>query len=62
VAWEYRDREVKREACRDGKYALLCTDERLPAREVVRSYLGKDFVEKWFLTAKSFVELESVLH
>ena len=62
MAWEYQDREVKREACRDGKYALLCTDERLPAREVVRSYLGKDFVEKCFRTAKTFVELEPVRH
>ena len=62
VAWEYRDREVKRAARRDGKYALLCTDERLSAREVVRSYLGKGFVEKCFRTAKTFVELEPVRH
>ncbi len=62
VAWEYRDREVKRAAHRDGKYAILCTDERLSAAEVVRSYLGKDFVEKCFRTAKTFVELEPVRH
>ncbi len=62
VEWEYRDREVKRAARQDGKYALLCTDERLSAREVVRSYLGKDFVEKCFRTAKTFVELEPVRH
>ena len=62
VAWEYRDREVKRAARQDGKYALVCTDERLSAREVVRSYLGKDFVEKCFRTAKTFVELEPVRH
>lgn len=62
VIWEYRDREVKRAARQDGKYALLCTDERLSAREVVRAYLGKDFVEKCFRTAKTFVELEPVRH
>ncbi len=62
VAWEYRDREVKRAARQDGKYALVCTDERLSAAEVVRSYLGKDFVEKCFRTAKTFVELERVRH
>jgi hypothetical protein len=62
VAWEYRDREVKRAARQDGKYALLCTDEGLSAREVVRAYLGKDFVEKCFRTAKTFVELEPVRH
>jgi hypothetical protein len=62
VAWVYRDREVKRAARQDGKYALLCTDERLTAREVVRAYLGKDFVEKCFRTAKTFVELEPVRH
>ena len=62
VAGEYRDREVKRAARRDGKYALLCADERLSAREVVRAYLGKDFVEKCFRTAKTFVEREPVRH
>ncbi|MGI0054154.1 MAG: IS1634 family transposase [Thermoplasmata archaeon] len=62
VAWEYRDREVDRAARQDGKYALLCTDERLSAREVVGAYLGKDFVEKCFRTAKTFVELEPVRH
>jgi len=62
VAWEYRDREVKRAARQDGKYALVCTDERPSAAEVVRSYLGKDFVEKCFRTAKTFVELEPVRH
>jgi len=62
ILWEYRDREVKRAARQDGKYALLCTDEGLSAREVVRAYLGKDFVEKCFRTAKTFVELEPVRH
>jgi hypothetical protein len=62
VAWEYRDREVKRAARQDGKYALVCTDERLSAAEVVRSCLGKGFVEKCFRTAKTFVELEPVRH
>jgi transposase len=62
VEWEYRDREVKRAAGRDGKYGLLCTDPRLSAGEVVREYLGKDFVEKCFRTAKTYVELEPVRH
>lgn len=62
VEREYRDREVKRAAGRDGKYGLLCTDPRLSARDVVREYLGKDFVEKCFRTAKTYVELEPVRH
>lgn len=62
VEWTYRDLEVRKAARQDGKYALLCTDERLSAREVVKAYLGKDFVEKCFRTAKTFVELEPVRH
>ncbi|MGI0128695.1 MAG: IS1634 family transposase [Thermoplasmata archaeon] len=62
VAWAYRDRVVKEAARQDGKYALLCTDSRLPAREVVEQYLGKDFVEKAFRTWKSAIEVEPVRH
>ena len=32
LLWENRDREVKRAARQDGKYALLCTDEGRSAR------------------------------
>ena len=62
VVWAYRDRVVKDAARQDGKYALLCTDPRLSAREVVEQYLGKDFVEKAFRTWKSGIEVEPVRH
>ena len=39
---------MKRSARRAGKYALLCTDERPTAREVMRAHRGKDFVEEYF--------------
>ena len=47
---------------RCGMYALLCTDSRLSAPEVVEQYLGKDFVEKAFRTWKSGIEVEPVRH
>ncbi|EQD73578.1 transposase, partial [mine drainage metagenome] len=62
VAWSYRNRVVKEAAREDGKYALLCTDPRLSAVEVVEQYLGKDFVEKAFRTWKSGIEVEPVRH
>ncbi len=43
-------------------YALVCSDERLSAPEVVRPYLGTEFVEQCFPTAKTFVEREPVRH
>ena len=39
---------MKRSARRAGKHALLRTDERSTAREVMRAHLGKDFVEEYF--------------
>ena len=62
VEWSYRDRVVKAAARVDGKYALLCTDLRLSAKEVVEQYLGKDYVEKAFRTWKTDLELEPVRH
>ena len=62
VAWSYRDRVIREAARQDGKYALLCTDPRLSAVEVVAQYLGKDFVEKAFRTWKSGIEVEPVRH
>ena len=62
VTWRLRQQALRAAERQDGKYLLLCTDGRLPAAEVVRQYLGKDFVEKCFRTAKTFVELEPVRH
>ncbi|MHB8352773.1 MAG: IS1634 family transposase [Thermoplasmata archaeon] len=62
VSWRLHQQALRAAERRDGKYLLLCTDERLGAAEVVRQYLGKDFVEKCFRTAKTFVELEPVRH
>ncbi len=46
----------------DGKYLLLTTDGHLSASSAVKEYLGKDFVEKFFRTLKTFVEVEPVRH
>jgi hypothetical protein len=62
VIWDYRTRELERAAREDGKYLLLCTDERMTAIEVVRAYFSKDFVEKLFRTLKTDLEVEPVRH
>lgn len=62
VVWSYRDRAIREAARQDGKYALLCTDPRLSALDVVEQYLGKDFVEKAFRTWKTGIEVEPVRH
>lgn len=62
VAWHLHSRELQAAARRDGKYALLCTDPQLTAKDIVEAYLGKDFVEKAFRALKTGVEVEPVRH
>jgi hypothetical protein len=62
VAWEYRRRELDMAVRQDGKFLLLCTDERVSACDAVRTYFSKDFVEKVFRTLKTDVEVEPVRH
>jgi len=46
----------------DGKYLLYSTDTSLSASEVVKEYVGKDFVEKTFNTLKSHLKIAPVRH
>ncbi len=60
MTWEYRKRELDDATHRDGKFLLVCTDDRMSACEAVRMYFSKDFVEKVFRTLKT--EAEPVKH
>ena len=62
VKWSFRDRKVQEIEKFDGQFVLYSTDESIPAREVVRTYLEKDHIEKVFSTMKSVGELEPVRH
>lgn len=62
VKWKYLDRTLDRASNSDGKYLLYATDESLAAKEVVTSYLDKDFIEKVFRTFKTDEKLEPARH
>ncbi len=62
VVWKYRTKELKRADAMDGKWLLLSTDESLTPKEVVNTYLEKDFIEKVFRTLKTSEEIEPVRH
>ena len=62
IAWKFDEKELKAAASRDGKYLLLCTDEKITPKEAVETYIGKDFVEKSFRTLKTCIEVEPVRH
>jgi len=62
LTWSIRSRELRKAEDLDGRFAVLCTDPSLSAREVVDSYLEKDFIEKVFRTMKSSGDLEPVRH
>jgi len=62
VAWSWKKREIARAARRDGKWVLLCTDPDLTVKEIVNTYLEKDFIEKTFRTMKTDEEILPVRH
>lgn len=62
IEWWFKTREIEDAARPQGKSLLLSTDESLPAKEVVRSYFEKDFVEKVFRMLKTDEEMEPVRH
>jgi transposase len=62
IEWNYITQQIEESEHSHGKYLLYSTDESLPPQEVVKSYFGKDFVEKVFRTLKTSEEMEPVRH
>jgi len=62
VKWKIKKKLVKEAEKQDGKYLLLSTDASLTAKEVVNTYVEKDFIEKVFCTLKTCEEMEPVRH
>jgi len=62
IKWSYSKSGLKEVERLDGKWAILATDETLNAKEIVNTYLEKDFIEKVFRTVKTHEEIEPVRH
>jgi hypothetical protein len=62
ITWSYKQHALRAEERHDGKWVLVSTDKRLTAKEIVNTYLEKDFIEKVFRTMKTEDELEPVRH
>jgi transposase len=62
IEWNYITQQIAESERSHGKYLLFSTDESIPPQEVVKSYFGKDFVEKVFRTLKTSEEMEPVRH
>jgi transposase len=62
IEWNYITQQIEASERSQGKYLLYSTDESIPPQEVVKSYFGKDFVEKVFRTLKTSEEMEPVRH
>lgn len=62
IEWNYITQQIAESERSHGKYLLFSTDESLSPQDVVKSYFGKDFVEKVFRTLKTSEEMEPVRH
>jgi transposase len=62
LAWHFMDRKIRAAERMDGKWLLLSTDPSLSTRDVVNTYLEKDFIEKVFRTLKTDENLTPVRH
>ena len=62
VVWKLRKREMRDAEMMDGKWVILYTDLSLSEKEVVNTYLEKDFIEKVFRTLKTSEKVEPVRH
>lgn len=63
LTWSFKRRRRLRELeSLDGNWLLLSTDAKLSVKEVVNTYLEKDFIEKVFRTLKTSEEVEPVRH
>jgi transposase len=62
IRWSYSKSGLREVEHLDGKWLILATDETLDAKEIVNTYLEKDFIEKVFRTVKTHEEIEPVRH
>lgn len=62
LKWVLNEEAIIQAEALDGKYLLYSTDSSLSASDVVKEYLGKDFVEKTFNTLKSHLNIAPVRH
>ena len=62
LTWSFKRRKLRELESLDGKWLLLSTDAKLSAKDVVNTYLEKDFIEKVFRTLKTSEEVEPVRH
>ncbi|MCX6700684.1 MAG: transposase [Methanomicrobiales archaeon] len=62
LKWEYDFQAIDTAAAFDGKYLLYSTDTLVKPTDVVKEYIGKDFVEKTFETMKSYLKIAPVRH
>ena len=62
LKWAVKEETILQAEALDGKYLLYSTDSSLSPSEVVKEYLGKDFVEKTFNTLKSHLKIAPVRH
>jgi len=60
--WKLNNERMEDAQAMDGKYLVYSTDESFTAPEVVRLYLEKDFVEKFFQVVKVDEDLKPVQH
>jgi len=57
-----RKHAIREQELKEGRYAILHTDPKLTARQVVGEYHGKDFIEKAFRTLKQDVAIRPIRH
>lgn len=62
MAWRLHPQVLRAAERGDGKWVLFATDPGPTLKEVVESYLEKDFIEKVFRRMKTEEELEPVRH
>ncbi len=62
IEWKYKTREIGKAKRSFGNYIILSTDDSLSAKEVIKSYFEKDYIEKVFRILKTNENIEPVRH
>jgi len=60
--WKLNSERMEEARAMDGKYLVYSSDESIAAPDVVRQYLEKDFVEKFFQVVKVDEDLKPIRH
>ena len=60
--WNYNEEAINNAVAFDGKYLLYSTNTSVKVSDIVKEYVGKDFIEKSFKTLKSNLKLAPVRH